>query len=146
MKTSCGVIIVNEKKEILMGHVTGQKFHDIPKGLLEENESELVCAIRECEEETALVLDADKLTELGLFKYNKEKNLHLFVYPTPKESINMTSLSCKSLFEHFYTKKLVPEVDAFLWVPFSEVELFCAKSMSKLLKTLISENKLNFNT
>lgn len=145
MKTSCGVIILNEQNEILMGHVTGQKFNDIPKGLLEEQEVPLACALRECQEETALILDAPRMQEIGLQPYNKEKNLHLFLYCVNKAEIKLESLECQSFFEHFYSKKMVPEVDSFSWVALSEVEAKCAKSMSKLLIKLAENGFLNYN-
>lgn len=142
MKISCGVIIINEQNEILMGHVTGQKFHDIPKGLLEEGEEPLVCAMRECQEETGLLLESTKLSDLGLHNYNNEKKLHLFTYHTLKTEIDTTKLVCNSFFEHFYTKKLLPEVDSFHWVSTKNIEASCAKSMSKLLLKLINDKKL----
>ena len=39
MTTSCGVIILNEYNEMFMGHSTGNKFHDLPKGMLDEGEN-----------------------------------------------------------------------------------------------------------
>jgi putative (di)nucleoside polyphosphate hydrolase len=145
MKTSCGVIILNEHNEILMGHVTGQKFNDIPKGLLEEHEQPLACAMRECQEETALILVAQRMQEIGLQPYNKEKNLHLFLYCVNRDEIKLENLECQSFFEHFYSKKMVPEVDSFSWVALSEVEQMCAKSMGKLLTKLATNGLLDYN-
>lgn len=145
MKTSCGVIILNEHNEILMGHVTGQKFNDIPKGLLDEGEYPLACALRECQEETSLVLQESRMLEIGLQPYNKEKNLHLFLYCVKKEEIDLSTLDCQSFFEHFYSKKMVPEVDSFSWVALSDVENQCAKSMGKLLTKLATNNLLGYN-
>lgn len=145
MKTSCGVIILNEYNEILMGHVTGQKFNDIPKGLLDEGEQPLACALRECQEETSLVLQEFRMLEIGLQPYNKEKNLHLFLYCVKKEEIDLSTLDCQSFFEHFYSKKMVPEVDSFSWVALSDVENQCAKSMGKLLTKLATNKLLGYN-
>jgi putative (di)nucleoside polyphosphate hydrolase len=145
MKTSCGVMILNEHNEILMGHVTGQKFNDIPKGMLEEEELPLACALRECHEETSLILQESRMQEIGLQPYNKEKNLHLFLYCVKKEEVIMQSLECKSFFEHFYSKKMVPEVDSFSWVALNEVETMCAKSMGKLLTKLANNGLLKYN-
>jgi putative (di)nucleoside polyphosphate hydrolase len=143
MKTSCGIIILNEQNEIFMGHVTGQKYHDIPKGMLEENETPITCALRETEEETGLVLQSDKLVDLGLLDYNREKKLHLFLYTTYKANIDLDKCVCNSYFEHFYTKKLTPEVDSFHWINVEHIDASCAKSMTKLLLKLIADNKLN---
>ncbi len=136
MKTSCGVLIVNEFNEIFVGHSTGNKFFDIPKGMLDEGEIPIDCAIRECQEETSIILTKEELKDLGLFKYNKEKNLHLFFTEVMKSSIDLNSLVCTSMFEHYYTKKLVPEVDSFKWIGFNEIDSHCAKSMAKLLNSI----------
>lgn len=141
MKTSCGIMIINENNEIFMVHSTGNKFYDIPKGLLENDEAPIDCAIRECEEETALKIEKESLIELGLFSYNKEKNLHLFLTYKKKEQIDFNLLVCNSFFEDFYTKKMKPEADGFEWKDFNQVENYCAKSMAKLL-TKIRENNM----
>jgi len=143
MKTSCGVLIINEYQEILVGHSTGNKFFDIPKGLLDEGENPIDCAIRECQEESSIIFSKDDLIDLGLFKYNKEKNLHLFMIRVKKDFIDINSLVCTSMFEHVYTKKMLPEADYFKWLKFEDVTVDCAKSMGKLLSSLIENNVLN---
>ena len=79
MKTTCGTIILNEFEEIFSGHSTGNSFYDIPKGLMDLNESPIDCAIRECLEETAIQLEKTKMIDLGEFPYNSSKNIHLFL-------------------------------------------------------------------
>jgi predicted NUDIX family NTP pyrophosphohydrolase len=145
MKTSCGVLIINEFNEIFVGHSTGNKFFDIPKGLLDEGETPINCAIRECQEESSIVLHKESLIDLGLFKYNKEKNLHLFLTSVKKESIDLKSLVCTSMFEHVYTKKMLPEADYFKWMKFEDVTIDCAKSMGKLLSSLIETNTIKYS-
>lgn len=136
MKTSCGIIIINEYNELFMGHATGNKFFDIPKGMLEENEEPVVCAIRECKEETSLIFSDTQLKELGVFPYNREKNLHLFLIYVNKEDIIIEDLVCNSFFENYYTKKMQPEVDYFSWISLNELTENCAKSMGKLLNKM----------
>lgn len=143
MKTSCGVIIINEQNELFMGHSTGNKFYDIPKGLLDEGETEYQCALRECNEETSIDLSNKSLKDLGLFPYNKEKNLHLFIVFLNKNEIELENLVCNSFFEDFYTKKMKPEVDEFKWVSLNELTEHCAKSMGKLLNKLKEEGVFN---
>jgi putative (di)nucleoside polyphosphate hydrolase len=143
MKTSCGIIILNENNEILMGHVTGNKFYDIPKGLQDENEEPIACAIRECQEEISLVFEVSQLTDLGRFAYNKEKNLHFFLTHVNKDSIKIEELFCDSFFEHHYTKKQTPEVDGFKWIPVKDVVAHCAKSMGNLLTLLAKDGAFN---
>lgn len=144
MKLSCGVIIINENNEILMGHVTGNKHYDLPKGMIDENESPLVCAIRECKEETSIELNKEELYDLGEHKYNKEKNLHLFLVYKNKNEIDIKNLECHSFFEDFYTKKLKPEVDGFSWIEIDKIKEYTAKSMGVLLES-IKENIIKKN-
>ncbi len=146
MKTSCGIIIVNEFKEIFVGHSTGNKFFDIPKGTIEENESHIECAIRECDEETSLLFKPEELTDLGFFPYNKDKQLYLFLTFKNKSEIDLPSLVCRSTFEHYYTKKTLPEVDYFSWVSFDEIEQKFAKSMTKLLLNLVKNGTIYSNS
>lgn len=146
MKISCGIIILNEFNEMFVGHSTGNKFYDIPKGLLDENENELECALRECKEETSIDLSNQKLETLGLFPYNKEKNLYLFVTSIKKENIVIKDLVCNSFFEDFYSKKMKPEVDGFKWISIDEITQNCAKSMGILLNKLKNENLLNYKS
>lgn len=145
MKISCGVLIINEQNEILLGHVTGQKHFDIPKGILDENESYLDCAIRECQEETGFNLDKTRMIDCGLFDYLKDKKLYLFQYNVNKSEIDESKLVCNSFFEHFYTKKLTPEVDGFEWVNTNNIKEKCAKNMGNLLEKIFKEKDLNVN-
>lgn len=144
MKTSCGILIVNEFEELFMGHSTGNKFYDIPKGELDEGESVIDCALRETIEETSIDLRDKKLLDLGLFKYNSAKNLHLFLVFLPKDEIKLDKLVCNSYFEDYYTKVLKPEVDEFRWVKTESLESFCAKSMGKVLTKLVSDGVLKY--
>jgi 8-oxo-dGTP pyrophosphatase MutT (NUDIX family) len=143
MKISCGIIIINELNEIFLAHSTGNDFFDIPKGLLEENELPINCAIRECFEETSILLKEENVSELGLFPYNKEKNLHLFYTKVKKANILIDKLVCSSFFKDYYTQQMRPEADFFKWIDINEIEGNCAKSMEKLLTHIKSKNLLS---
>ena len=144
MKLSCGVLIINEFNEILLGHSTGNKFFDIPKGMCEYGETPLETVIRECLEETSIQLEKNNLKDLGEFKYNKDKNLNLFLCKVKKNDIDINSLVCNSFFENKYTKKMIPEIDYFNWTNISEIKNVCAKNMGNLLDGLMI--KINYNT
>lgn len=138
MKQSAGTIIVNEKGEILMGHVTNTtmpEIWDLPKGMVEPNESPIDAAIRECQEEFGISLEKQALTEIGNCKYNSQKNVWLFITLVEKEKVDLTTLKCDSMFMDS-TGKEFPEIDAYRWVKFSDVPFDCAKSMVKLLHSL----------
>ena len=88
----------------------------------------------------------EKLVDIGLFPYNREKNLHLFLVNVKKEEIDLSRLVCTSFFEDSRTKEKKPEVDGYEWVALERLSFVCAKSMGKLLGTLkdtkLSENKI----
>lgn len=133
LQVSCGIVIKNEYDEILMGHSTGNRFYDIPKGRMEDEETTIQCAIRECKEETSLEFSEELLIDLGYHEYNKQKNIHIYGVKVKKNSIDMSKLVCTTLFKHHYSGKMVPEFDSFMWVNISKINETCAKSMSTLL-------------
>lgn len=142
MKISCGTLILNEFGELLACHSTGNSFFDLPKGLLEEGESALDCAVRECMEETSFELNPSRLVDLGEFPYTKEKRLRLFLYRTYKSEVDLDKLKCESFFESPKTGRMIPEADGFAWKPISEASSFAAKSMAKLLSEIVASGKL----
>src|SRR5262249_43219173 len=75
---SCGVVMLNERREIFVCHATGTARWDLPKGLQDPGETALQTAVRETWEETSLALDAATLTDLGLHPYLPAKDLHLY--------------------------------------------------------------------
>ncbi len=137
---SCGIIIYNEK--YLLGCVPYGKKNmlDIPKGALEEGESPIDCTIRETYEETGLRLHKNQLKDLGLFNYNKNKDLYLF---SCKIDFDINKLYCNSMFE-FYGKT-VPEMIGYKQIEidnYYEIEMFFYQPLSKLIIPLLKGNKL----
>jgi len=95
MKISAGIIFINENK-ILLGHSTGNKHWDIPKGLIEDGEKPVDAAIRETKEETNITVFQEELKDLGEFKYRSDKKLHLFL--CENKNINVLNFECTSYF------------------------------------------------
>lgn len=137
MKQSAGTIIVNENLEILMGHVTNSmpEIWDLPKGMVEDNESYIDAAIRECKEEFGINLDKNKLVEIGNCKYNSQKNIWVFMTFVKKDDVDLSSLKCNSMYMDSSSKEH-PEIDGYRWMKFSDIPYDCAKSMNKLLHEL----------
>lgn len=131
---SCGLILINNNK-ILLGHVTGKKFWDIPKGEIENNESHVECCLRELKEETNL--DYQNLRkdfiELGLYKYNENKDLYL--YKIERDIQDLTKLCCNS---YFYMEGIkTPEIDSYKMVSFDEIDKFVTLQMSFILHKIL---------
>lgn len=140
-KQSAGTIIVNENFEILMAHVTNSspEIWDLPKGMIEDNESPIDAAIRECKEEFGITLDRNKLVEIGNCAYNTQKNIWVFITMMDKKDVDLSSLICDSMFLDVGSGKEFPEVDGYKWMKFADVPYDCAKSMNKLLHQLHSK-------
>lgn len=140
-KQSAGTIIVNENFEILMAHVTNSspEIWDLPKGMIEDNESPIDAAIRECKEEFGITLDRSKLVEIGNCAYNSQKNIWVFITMMDKKDVDLSSLICDSMFLDVGSGKESPEVDGYKWMKFADVPYDCAKSMNKLLHQLHSK-------
>ncbi len=137
--TSCGVIIRTEH-EILLCHVTHQSHWDIPKGGSEMGETPVQTAVRECREESGIEFYEDELKDLGLFKYNSQKNLHLFEYS--KEKLNPMMMKCESYFPHRVTGELFPETDKFEYFSFEMALTKVCGSLRKVLRQYFESQAL----
>ena len=127
-RITAAVVIINKDGDILGCHGTGkprESGFDFPKGLVEENETDIQGALRELIEETGLVLSESDLLDCGVHKHNKEKDIHLFIYRTDKMP-DISLLVCRSFFS--VGEKEYPEVDFF--------EIISKSSRSKFNKVL----------
>jgi 8-oxo-dGTP pyrophosphatase MutT (NUDIX family) len=132
-KITCGILIrVGDK--ILLGHSTGNTHWDIPKGLLDETETVKEAALRETREETGLDLSNKKLKDLGLFRLNSAKDIHIF--EVSLESVDLNSLYCESMVE-LPNRKPFPEIDDFKLFTKEESLLRVSKSLNKVLINLL---------
>jgi putative (di)nucleoside polyphosphate hydrolase len=133
---SFGVLLLNERNEILLCHSTGNAWWDIPKGGADPGESPRESAVRETFEECGVQLDPAELVELGLMRYYAGKDLHLFVAHRTSEQLDPANCRCTSFFENPRRGgRRTPEVDDFRWVPFSGIQAHCTKNMAKVLTT-----------
>jgi 8-oxo-dGTP pyrophosphatase MutT (NUDIX family) len=135
-KTSYGVLLLNEKDELLIAHATGQGRWDIPKGGGEPGETPVAAALRELQEETGLTIAPERLTDLGDLPYRPGKRLHLFFARVDKSDYDLEGCVCSSFFPHYRTGHLVPEMDDFRWAHVSELPKLCGKALTALLMGL----------
>ena len=130
-RLSCGVLILNRERELLLCHVTGQHHWDLPKGGIHAGETPLEAALRETTEESGLRLDAAALLDLGRFDYRPRKDLHLFATLMPR--FDTATLHCDSQFSDLASGRRLPEMDGFAWFDFADVARHCGGRMATVL-------------
>ncbi|CAN5121858.1 NUDIX hydrolase [soil metagenome] len=130
-RLSCGIVILNPDRELLLCHVTGQNHWDLPKGGLDAGESTLAAALRETREETGLRLEAHTLRDLGRFTYTGKKDLHLYATLLPR--FELGALHCESHFADRSSGKRLPEMDGYQWAAFPRVAAMCTPKMAAVL-------------
>ena len=129
--TSCGVIITDGTR-LVMGHITGGKNWDIPKGGMDPNESFLQAAVRELREETGLEVDPTVLSPLGHFDYKPKKDLMLYLWrvdtlPDPQ------TLHCQSTWKNRRGQNM-PELDSFALVTWDETSTRANPDLARVLQ------------
>ena len=134
-RLSCGVVILNPDRELLLCHVTGQNHWDLPKGGIDAGETPLEAAQRETREEAGLQLHEDDLIDLGRFRYTSKKNLHLFATCLPR--IDLKQLHCESHYLDRHTGRQLPEMDGYGWFAFARVATLCTPKMAQVLGSRI---------
>jgi 8-oxo-dGTP pyrophosphatase MutT (NUDIX family) len=133
---SCGVLVVNRRRELLLCHVTHTAKWDIPKGMMDPHEEPLQAAIRELHEEAGIGFAPSRFQELGEFAYRPGKRLHLFKVESGDEIDALDHLVCTSFFAHHATGKQTPEMDGFRWASRAEVSRLCWPRMAGVLLAL----------
>ncbi|HEY5798960.1 MAG TPA: NUDIX hydrolase [Burkholderiaceae bacterium] len=133
---SCGTLVVNARRELLLCHVTHTPKWDIPKGLLDPGENPLEAAMRELREEAGASFPRALFEDLGLHAYRPDKDLYLFKVTAPPEFDDLSQLVCTSFYFDTRLKKQVPEADGFRWAARGELEQLCWPRMGKLLTAL----------
>ena len=130
-RLSCGVLVMNPARELLLCHVTGQNHWDLPKGGIDAGESPLDAALRETREESGLRLDPDALLDLGRFRYTAKKDLHLFAVLMPRVELKL--LRCESHYVDHHSGRPLPEMDGFGWFGFDRTDALCTPKMAAVL-------------
>lgn len=133
---SCGTLVVDAQGRLLLGHVTHTPRWDIPKGLQDPGETTLEAAMRELREETGLVFEAARFSEIGRIDYRRDKALHLYRVDAGATPCAPDSMVCTSFFPHRVTGRPTPEMDGFRWATRAEVARLCWPRMADRLLAL----------
>jgi len=128
---TCGCLLFFEDKFLIVKPFGPSKtvYWSLPKGLLEEGETEQETMIRELFEETNIRITKDDVVfDLGINPYLKNKDIHLFV---ARIDSLPEKLKCNSFFE--MNGKQVPEVVKFQWVTTKEAKQFLHPAILQLI-------------
>ncbi|WP_347556635.1 NUDIX hydrolase [Robbsia sp. KACC 23696] len=131
---SAGVLLLNERAEILLCHATETDHWDIPKGMADPGELPRDAALRELWEETGLVLAGAGLSDLGVYAYRSDKSLHLFAQRVASEDIDIGACICTSLFPSRRNGRMIPEMDEFAWIALDAVPRYTGRNMARVLR------------
>ncbi|KND57261.1 NTP pyrophosphohydrolase including oxidative damage repair enzyme [Candidatus Burkholderia verschuerenii] len=140
---SCGVVMLNQQGEVLLCHATETSHWDVPKGASDPGESPLEAALCELVEETGIVMEADRLKDLGRFVYRRDKDLHLFAVRVGDDEVKVENCVCESYFPRYRDGTMIPEMDDFRWVDPLEVDRFASRSLARLFQTTLSLAELH---
>lgn len=143
-EVSAGILFFTEDKELFMGRVTNSSLRsgmpsrwDIPKGHVEEGETSLQAAVRECHEETGFIdYNPALLVDLGRQKYASNKDLHVFVYPLPVRHEQFKDCVCTAYHEDSETGERFPEIDAFALIKPSQWNYVMGPSLFNVMQRL----------
>jgi putative (di)nucleoside polyphosphate hydrolase len=133
---SCGTLVVNSARQLLLCHVTDTASWDIPKGLCDPGETPLQAARRELFEEAGLCFEEELFHDLGEFDYRPDKRLHLFRVDCGEALTSLAHLQCTSFFPHHRTGVMTPESDGYRWASRDEVRTLCWPRMAQRLLLL----------
>jgi len=133
---SCGVVMLNVRRELFVCRTTGTPRWDLPKGVQDPGESALQTALREVWEETSLALEPQTLDDLGLYNYLPAKRLHLYALRVAMDAFQIAACRCHTSFPHHATGLPTLEVDAYAWKPLDRLDGWCGKNMTRVLQAL----------
>ncbi|PWF48684.1 NUDIX hydrolase [Massilia glaciei] len=136
LATSCGTLVVNDKGELLLCHVTHTAKWDIPKGMQDPGESTLEAAIRELREEAGIGFEPARFEDLGCFDYRPDKRLHLYRVAAGDALGRLGALACTSFYPDPHTGVLTPEVDGYRWAARGEIARLCWPRMGQRVLAL----------
>lgn len=136
VEISCGTLIINEKRQVLLGHVSDRDYWDIPKGRQEFEETPLEAAKRELKEETGLEFNEAFYEEIGCFDYREDKKLHLYKIHVSDTLQDLACLKCTSYFPRSDKQELVLAMDGYRWATKDELSSLCLPRLANRLLAL----------
>jgi len=118
-KVSAAVLMTDGEKFLAI-HPTGWKASrwEIPKGNIDDGETEKQAAVREFYEETGQKINISDLKRVGKFSLHSAKDVILFTYGTD----NLPPIGSMKNLTSFGEKNL-PEINSWKYIPFNNMKL-----------------------
>lgn len=136
-RVTCGVVVWNRTRTLLLlGRPPFQHNLDLFKGQCEPGETHVEAAIREAKEEANLDLTPEQLHPLGLFYYNKQKDICLFEVVLDTDDFSEYDLKCSTFFE--FAGKEWPEMCSYVVVD----RIDFLSRLNKSMFTVFTRNEL----
>jgi predicted NUDIX family NTP pyrophosphohydrolase len=139
MEITCGIFIINADNKMLLVHPTNssETVWSIPKGRMDEGETEINTAYREVKEETNIDLlqYGGNLIPLGKAKYRKRSKT-LCAFALEYNGYFHEQLKC-----HTWVNGIFPEVDKYKWVTFREAFSLIHETQQILLQKYLKNRK-----
>jgi len=140
VKTTCGIFLINKNdKTVLLCHPTNASLlqWSIPKGELEKDESPIQRAVKELYNETGVIVkEGDTKIALPSVAYkSSKKRLHPFVLFI-ENTLMPPRLTCNEMVDDKF-----PEVDLYVWAPFSLAFQLMHESQSRALRFFLDTYK-----
>ncbi len=144
MVVSCGFVIINVDKKVLICHPTndysGDGIWDLPKGRKDEGETELECALREVYEETNLNLQEIK-GDISLLSSTESNGKKIVLYMFKAlEDLSKYEIRCNSLVDGDFEPWETPyyEIDEYKWVTINNsLNYLCEREQEVMEKNFI---------
>jgi 8-oxo-dGTP pyrophosphatase MutT (NUDIX family) len=132
-RTSCATV-VTDGRLVLLGHPTNHDFWEPPKGLAKLDEPLVDAALRELREETRIRLLPRDLKFQGVYPYNREKDLAVFLHTT-LDLPPIEDVVCDSTF--LLDGVPTPELDSWMYATWEEAERLVLPHMWRAMGQVI---------
>lgn len=126
---SCGAIIIKDKKFLIARPSWKNPYWNIPKGTMDNNETEYQTAIREIKEECNIDITPLLAINLGKFNYLKNKDLILFSVYLDNNVEYKIKCNCTYIASD---GKVRPEMVDFKWIELDEYKKYLSKGLENL--------------
>lgn len=135
-EVSSGALLFQNKKLLIARPRWDSPYWNIPKGKMNSGETYWQTAIREVKEESNIDITLSvSISDLGLHKYIKRKDIYLFAIILNDN--HKFYIKCNSFYEENGKKK--PEMVDYKWIDLNDTDEYLSPNLSKVVNELKSK-------